>query len=66
MKDKSGKVSGNLNVEHIDFIQIPSFVDYLKSGWEIGLAVAIDYTASNIDPRDPQSLHFLGQFNQYE
>jgi hypothetical protein len=27
----------------------PSFVEYLKSGWFINLAVAIDFTASNKD-----------------
>jgi hypothetical protein len=41
-------------------------VDYLRSGWQIGLTVAIDYTASNGDPNTPSSLHFLGGANQYE
>lgn len=25
----------------------PTFVDYLRGGWQINLSVAIDYTASN-------------------
>ena len=44
----------------------PSFVDYLRAGWEISLQVAIDYTASNLEIADPNSLHSLGPNNQYE
>ena len=44
----------------------PSFVDYLRSGWQVSLTVAIDYTASNGEIRDPNSLHALGPNNQYE
>ena len=45
-----------------------SFIDYLKSGVEIGLSVAIDFTNSNGDPRDPSSLHYIygRESNQYE
>ena len=47
-----------------------SFGDYLKKGWFINMSVAIDYTASNGDPKDPESLHFYdpmnpGKKNQY-
>ena len=47
----------------------PKFVDYLSGGTEINLAVAIDYTGSNGDPRKPGTLHHLhldGQLNDYE
>ena len=45
-----------------------SFIDYLKSGVEIGLSVAIDFTNSNGDPNDPRSLHYIygREPNQYE
>jgi hypothetical protein len=43
--------------------EIPNFVDYLRSGWGISLAVAIDYTGSNGTPTDPSSLHYLGGNN---
>ena len=45
-----------------------TFIDYLKSGVEIGLSVAIDFTNSNGDPRDPRSLHYIygREPNQYE
>ena len=49
-----------------DVVQKPGFVDYLRSGWQISLVAAIDYTASNGNPSDPSSLHFLGGNNQYE
>ena len=45
---------------------MPSFVDYLRSGWAISLVCAIDYTGSNGEPTRPDSLHFLGPNNQYE
>ena len=44
----------------------PSFVDYLRAGWEVSLTLAIDYTASNGEPSNPTSLHYLGPNNQYE
>ena len=45
-----------------------SFVDYLKAGIEIGLSIAIDFTGSNGNPQDPNSLHYINGFepNQYE
>ena len=45
-----------------------SFVDYLNSGLEICLSVAIDFTASNGDPNYVNSLHSINSSepNQYE
>jgi hypothetical protein len=43
----------------------PSFVDYLRSGVQVSLVGAVDYTASNGNPSNPQSLHYLGPGNQY-
>jgi hypothetical protein len=47
----------------------PKFVDYISGGTEISLAVAVDFTGSNGDPRKPGTLHYLrpdGQLNDYE
>ena len=44
-------------------IEKPSIVDYLRSGWSISLAVAIDFTGSNGDPSRSDSLHYLGAHN---
>jgi len=32
-------------------------MEYLRSGWAINMSFAIDYTASNGDKSDPNSLH---------
>jgi hypothetical protein len=37
-----------------------SFVDYVSGGCELNVAVAIDFTGSNGDPRKPGTLHHLG------
>jgi hypothetical protein len=42
---------------------VPTFVDYLKDGWEINLFVGIDFTGSNGSPNDPKSLHFNNDNN---
>lgn len=47
----------------------PTFADYVRGGCEISLCVAIDFTGSNGDPRQPGSLHDIhpdGQLNDYE
>jgi len=46
----------------------PSFADYLSGGCEIQLGVAIDFTGSNGDPRQPGTLHYINpnEKNDYE
>jgi len=70
---KNGKVeTGQLTFKQSKILEQPSFTEYLKSGWHINMSVAIDYTASNGDPRDPDSLHRYDkddpncESNQYE
>jgi len=47
-------------------LEVPSFIEYLRGGCQISFAVAIDFTASNGDPRLPGSLHTLvGSDSQY-
>ena len=48
-----------------ELVEKPSFVDFLRSGWQIGLTFAIDYTASNGQAENPDSLHNLGPNNKY-
>lgn len=47
-------VAGNACIEHH-----PTFTEFLASGLQISLVVAVDYTGSNGDPSLPSSLHFL-------
>ena len=49
----------------------PEFVDYLSSGTQISLAVAIDFTAANGDPRQQGTPHYFHppesqEWNDYE
>jgi hypothetical protein len=47
----------------------PSFVEYVNGGCSIRVVVGIDYGASNGNPRDYQSLHYLdpeGSPNDYQ
>jgi hypothetical protein len=49
-------------------VKRPSFVDYLRGGLQLNMAVAIDFTGSNGVPKSPTSLHFMNPNapNQYQ
>lgn len=68
ISNKKSKKTGQLNFLNPTNIKKPTFFDYLRSGIQLNLITAIDFTASNRDPSDPRSLHFLkeGTMNQYE
>ena len=53
-------------VEDLKVTEKPTFLMYLNSGWGVSLTVAIDYTGSNGEYTKPDSLHYLGGYNQYE
>ena len=55
-----------LQINEFAYYKVPSFVDYLRSGWGLSMANAIDYTASNGNPKERNSLHYLGKHNAYE
>ncbi|KAM5578294.1 protein BONZAI 3-like [Rosa sericea] len=47
----------------------PSFIDYISSGFELNFMVAVDFTASNGDPSETNSLHYIapsGRLNSYQ
>ena len=64
----NGADGTTLVFDHAEVFIRPSFVDYLRSGWQISLVAAIDYTASNGNPSSSSSLHFISdrQPNEYE
>lgn len=66
-KKKNYKNSGKVFLEYLETYSEPSFVDYLQGGLALNFSVAVDFTASNGDPQNPRSLHFLSQSgeNQY-
>ncbi|KAL1562865.1 Protein BONZAI 1 [Salvia divinorum] len=50
------------NIQH-------TFLDYLAGGYELNFMVAVDFTASNGNPRLPDSLHYIdlsGRPNAYQ
>lgn len=54
---------------HCEMRKAYSFLDYIRGGTELSATVSIDFTASNGNPRDPNSLHYIaygGNLNQYE
>eukprot|EP01119_Soliformovum_irregulare_P001210 TRINITY_DN10930_c0_g1_i1.p1 TRINITY_DN10930_c0_g1~~TRINITY_DN10930_c0_g1_i1.p1 ORF type:complete len:541 (-),score=152.66 TRINITY_DN10930_c0_g1_i1:47-1642(-) len=66
-KKKKGKeASGTLHI-HTEMVQTYGFLDYIFGGCQISLIVAIDFTLSNREPREPNSLHFRSQnLNDYQ
>ncbi len=44
-------------------IQRKKFLDYILEGMNVSFDVAVDYTSSNLDPKDPESLHTLNLEN---
>ncbi|CAG8658237.1 4409_t:CDS:10 [Funneliformis caledonium] len=56
-----------LTVVKVILKETPTFLDYIASGTQINLVVAIDFTESNKDPRTPDSLHYIGnKENDYQ
>jgi len=60
MDVKKNKKGGTLFVKDSYVRQEYTFLDYLRAGFQISLGVAIDYTASNGNPGNPNSLHYIG------
>ncbi|CAN6333310.1 unnamed protein product [Urochloa humidicola] len=63
------KMKGQLFVDNLQEKVQHTFLDYISSGFELNFMVAVDFTASNGDPRVPQSLHYIdpsGRPNSYQ
>lgn len=69
-KKKKGYVnSGTLVASNVIVEYNPTFTEFIAGGCEISLVAAIDFTASNGDPMNPSSLHFIspsGAYNSYQ
>nr|XP_023918458.1 protein BONZAI 3-like [Quercus suber]XP_023918459.1 protein BONZAI 3-like [Quercus suber] len=62
-------LKGQLFVDQFCEKQQYSFLDYISSGFELNFMVAVDFTASNGNPRNPDSLHYIdpyGRLNSYQ
>ena len=70
-KSKKGDKYKNSGFLHLYKCQLelqPTFLDYISNGTELAFTVAIDFTASNGNPQDRRSLHYIdptGAPNQY-
>jgi hypothetical protein len=49
---------GQIFISSIEIHKKQSFLDYIFGGCQVGLTVAIDFTASNGLPNNPNSLHY--------
>ena len=71
-KDKGGKQDtkerGQLVFNDFQIIHQPTFLEFISGGTQIDILVAIDFTASNEDPKSPKSLHYMNPhaFNNYQ
>ena len=70
-KSKKGgkyKNSGFLHLVTCKLEIVPTFLDFISNGTELSFTVAVDFTASNGNPQDSRSLHYIdpsGAPNQY-
>ncbi|XP_034990922.2 copine-6 [Zootoca vivipara] len=58
-KKKHYKNSGYILLAQCKMEKVHTFLDYIMGGLQISFTVAIDFTASNGDPRSEHSLHFI-------
>lgn len=65
IKAKKGKKytnSGFVKLMHCQIVQVPTFMDFIKGGTQMHCTIAVDFTASNGDPRSPTSLHYMDPY----
>ena len=68
IRDEKNQPAGAFVIDALQLHQKFSFYDFLHGGVQLNLITAIDFTASNRDPRDPRSLHYaaVDNLNEYE
>lgn len=65
----TAKVGGKIHIRECLRSQRHSFLDYMFAGFELSFLVAIDFTASNGNPTQRDSLHYIdpsGRQNAYQ
>ncbi|XP_055582443.1 copine-2 isoform X2 [Falco biarmicus] len=65
-KKKNYKNSGIIIVKYCKITRDFSFLDYILGGCQLMFTVGIDFTASNGNPRDPTSLHYINPMGTNE
>ncbi|XP_064607159.1 copine-8-like isoform X2 [Liolophura sinensis] len=61
-KKKSYKNSGQVHLLSCKIETPHTFIDFIKGGMQMNFTVAIDFTASNGNPSQPNSLHYLSPY----
>ena len=54
-----GQQGAQLHINNFSIKNTITFLDYIMGGCNINVHVAIDFTLSNKDPKEPDSLHYL-------
>ena len=62
----NGSPGGEIYINNFEILEMPNFVDYLRSGWQFSLSIAIDFTASNGAARHKTSYHSFNDKNYYK
>ncbi|KAJ7986106.1 hypothetical protein DPEC_G00347360 [Dallia pectoralis] len=66
LRKKNYKNSGVVILSELKLHRVYSFLDYIMGGCQIHFTVAIDFTASNGDPRNSCSLHYINPYQPNE
>uniref|UniRef100_A0A8C3HIJ8 Copine 7 n=1 Tax=Chrysemys picta bellii TaxID=8478 RepID=A0A8C3HIJ8_CHRPI len=66
IKKRNYKNSGVVILLDLKLHRVYSFLDYIMGGCQIHFTVAIDFTASNGDPRNSCSLHYINPYQPNE
>lgn len=67
--NSSHTAGGNVQFQSCNVSKRSTFLDYIMSGFELSFFVAIDFTASNGNPLQKDSLHYIdpsGRLNAYQ
>ncbi|KAM9331606.1 copine-3-like isoform 1-T1 [Pholidichthys leucotaenia] len=67
LKKKNYNNSGVICVKQCQVQKEYTFLDFIMGGCQFNFTIAIDFTGSNGDPRNPQSLHYINPegYNEY-
>uniref|UniRef100_A0AAY5EBG4 Copine-2 n=1 Tax=Electrophorus electricus TaxID=8005 RepID=A0AAY5EBG4_ELEEL len=65
-KKKNYKNSGVIILKSCKITRDYSFLDYILGGCQLMFTVGIDFTASNGNPREPSSLHYINPLGSNE
>lgn len=67
-KGKSYTNSGVIELMSCKMEKVYTFLDYVRGGTQLNCSFAVDFTASNGDPKSPSSLHYMNPYrpNAYQ